>query len=631
MIRYLWRAILLFTLFPLSLFAQRSALPDIPSVYANMSVERGRLLLTFRDGTKLFERERPAPFTLQSLSGSPQATEKGIAFQFGAGFEGELHYGFIPYGDSKHPMPVYFRAPTRIENGKAEINIAGPLSGIYDMVDWQRRGKGVIGYRVISMRGIMLHDGIVGFRYRDNTFSIAPAVIEGPFINKLGPDSLAISFSTSMPATARLLLDGRQFDSPAGTRHEIDIKGLNPAVDYPYTLLLDQDTVNTYHFRTAPPAGSRKPFTFAYASDSRSGQGGGERDLYGANFYIMKKIAALTKLRRAVFLQFTGDLVDGYVTDPDEINLQYANWKRSVQPFWHYFPIYTAMGNHELLMRVFSNDRLTFSVNRFPFDSESSEAVFADNFVNPENGPDSEDGAAYDPNPNAVDFPTYKENVYYHVYDNLAMIVLNSNYLYVINAYEARATGGNIHGYVLDNQLAWLEKTVAQLEADERIDHIMVTIHTPFFPNGGHVRDDMWYGGNNQIRPYIAGRPHPKGIIERRDELLDILVNRSQKTRAILTGDEHNYNRLLLTPKTQIYPDEPYFYPKIELSRDIYQINNGAAGAPYYAQEETPWTPYVSAFTTQHALVFFHVNGLDIEVEVVNPDTLEEVDRFKLN
>jgi len=122
----------------------------------------------------------------------------------------------------------------------------------------------------------------------------------------------------------------------------------------------------------------------------------------------------------------------------------------------------------------------------------------------------------------------------------------------------------------------------------------------------------------------------PKGIIERRDQILDIIVNNSRKVRAILTGDEHNYCRTHLTPETQIYP-ETYFFPKIELTRNIYQINNGAAGAPYYSQEQTPWTPYTSNFTTQNAVVFIHVDGESVEVEVLNPDTLEEVDRFKLN
>jgi hypothetical protein len=139
----------------------------------------------------------------------------------------------------------------------------------------------------------------------------------------------------------------------------------------------------------------------------------------------------------------------------------------------------------------------------------------------------------------------------------------------------------------------------------------------------------MWYNGKNDFRPVVAGKRVAKGIIERRDELLEIAVNQSTKVRAILTGDEHNYCRTEVGPETERYPDV-YLPPKIELKRTIYQINNGAAGAPYYSQEQTPWTPFTSGFTTQNALVLFHVSGKSIEMEVFNPDTLEKVDEMKL-
>ena len=189
--------------------------------------------------------------------------------------------------------------------------------------------------------------------------------------------------------------------------------------------------------------------------------------------------------------------------------------------------------------------------------------------------------------------------------------------------------GGGLHGYIMDNQLKWVKKTIKSLEKDADIDHIFITEHTPFFPNGGHVQDDMWYFGNNEKRPWVAGKPLKKGIIERRDELLDIFVNESSKVVAILTGDEHNYCKTEIGPETKIYKDD-YEGKKLELSRTIYQVNNGAAGAPYYAQEQTPWTPFTSGFTTQNALVFFHVEGKKISLEVMNPDTLEQVDVLEL-
>ena len=203
-------------------------------------------------------------------------------------------------------------------------------------------------------------------------------------------------------------------------------------------------------------------------------------------------------------------------------------------------------------------------------------------------------------------------------------------YFYASTVPVNHSTGGNIHAYLMDNQIKWLEKTIATLEKDNDIDHIFVTQHTPAFPNGGHVHNDMWYKGINKFRPYIAGEPVNKGIIERRDEFLDILINKSTKVVAMLTGDEHNYNKMKITPELNLYP-KIYRYKKLERRRTLWQINNGSAGAPYYAQEKSvPWSDAVSGFTTQTALVFIYVNGKSISVRVLNPDTLELIEEYVL-
>jgi hypothetical protein len=598
--------------------------------HTQVTMSNGRAFLEYK-GQRILESSNFPPYTLSRMQGNPVGTDQGIAFDFGQGFEGKLYYGFIPYGDTRHPHPVYFRSPVNIRDGKAEVRITG-MGGTYDMVAWQQQGQGVVGYRVTDESGQMLYDGIIQFKGK-GPFDVITTVIEGPFINCLTHQGAIISFTTNMPVKPAVVVGGKRFEAATeGTLHEIPVTGLQSARDYPYELHYG-GMVLRFNFRTAPKPGSRQPFSFTYASDSRAGQGGGERNVWGSNNYIMKKIMALGQMKQARFMQFTGDLINGYLINKDNMHLQYANWKRAIQPFAHYAPMYAGMGNHEALIHRFEyregEETTVFQVDRAPYATESAEAVFAANFVNPQNGPDSEDGAVYDPNPDQLDFPSYKENVYYYTYDNVAVIVLNSDYWYAPTTARIPYTSGGMHGYVMDMQLKWLEETVARLEGEKSVDHIFVTTHTPFFPNGGHVKDDMWYGGNNEMRPYVMGKAVEKGIIERRDQLLDVLVNRSRKVRAILTGDEHNYNRLLLTPETVIYP-EGYAYPKIKLSRTIYQINNGAAGAPYYAQEQTPWTSFVSGFTTQHALVFFHVKGRKISVEVLNPDTLEEVDRFTL-
>jgi Calcineurin-like phosphoesterase len=601
---------------------------EIPASHANIKISGDNLVVTV-DGKEVPHVEYVDPLKLADIRGKIAGTGTGLYFDFNdEELSAKIIFGLVPYNDSKHPQPVYYNRSAKVLGGKVAINIKNQLSGTFDMVGWGKTGKGTLGYRIINSSGEILFDGHISFK-GTGPFKVDDTIIEGPFINLLMADGATISFDTNNSLKTSIKVNNKVYEEQeASTHHEITVNGLVPGTKYDYTVIYGDNSI-TYSFTTAPSPGSRSKFTFAYASDSRSGNGGGERNIHGTNAYIVKKIMALATQQKVSFMQFTGDLVTGYLTSGSEMDLQYANWKHTIEPFAHYYPVVATMGNHEALMRVFRGDKRSFMIDRFPYDTESAEAVFARNFVNPLNGPDSEDGASYDPDKKSTDFPSYKETTFYYTYDNVAMVVLNSDYWYSPSTREIHHIGGGLHGYIMDQQLKWLEETINSLEADASIDHIFVTQHTPCFPNGGHVRDDMWYGGNNDFRPYVAGKPLEKGIIERRDQILDLLINNSQKTRAILTGDEHNFAKTEIGPNTIIY-DDKWTLPKLELKRTIYQINNGAAGAPYYAQEKTPWSASVSGFTTQNALVLFHVDGDEIEMEVLNPDTLEKVDELKL-
>ena len=328
-------------------------------------------------------------------------------------------------------------------------------------------------------------------------------MLEGPFINLLTASGATMSFKTNKKTVSTIAVDGREFSDDKETyNHEIKITGLQADKEYVYQLKYGNN-MQEYHFRTAPVSGSRKPFVFGYASDCRGGHGGGERNIYGHNGYMVKKIMALSAANNTRFLQFTGDVIAGYSLNKADMEIQYANFKHTVSPFARYFPLVVGMGNHESLIYTFTEpkSKLWVSVDKFPFETESSESVFAKNFVNPLNGPESEDGSKYDPDKKNKDFPSYKESVFYYTYDNVVMIVLNSDYFYAPSKNHVPLTSGNIHGYIMDNQLAWLEKTLKKFEKDDHIDHVFVTIHTPAFPNGGHVHDDMYYNGNNNFRP----------------------------------------------------------------------------------------------------------------------------------
>ncbi len=594
-----------------------------------MGVEEGKLYMEF-NGQRYFVKKSSPAYTLDQMRGAPRGTDEGIAFDFGRGFEGTLYYGFIALNDSKHPSPVFFKKSSVIKDGEAFVDIKNRLSGHYDMTGWKKSKRGLIGYRVLNSRGKILYDGEIGFKGA-GPFEIDDTIVEGPFVHLIRPFGATISFDTNRPIVAVLEVDGQKIASPkAQTHHELPVDGLSPNRVYAYTIHYGNNS-QTYSFKTAPRPGSRTSFVFAYASDSRAGNGGGERDLHGTNAYIMHKMMALATQEKVAFMQFTGDLVNGYETDRAEMDLEYANWKKAVEPFAHYFPVIPTMGNHEAFLYAFDDgSKYGFTIDRFPYMESSAEKVFADHFVNPHNGPVSEDGADYDPDPETMDFPPYDETAFYYTYDNVAVICMNSDYWYSPSGKSIPFVGGGIHGYIMDQQLAWLKKTLLALEANPDIDHIFITEHTPFFPNGGHSANDMWYNGNNDIRPFVAGKPLTHGIIERRDQLLDLIVNKSKKVAAILTGDEHNYNKMEIGPDTPIYPDGYPRDKRLTLKRTIYQINNGAAGAPYYAQEKLPWSSFVSGFTTQNALVLFNIRGRRIKMTVKNPYTLEKVDELQL-
>ncbi len=606
---------------------------DVPEVYSNIHSDKDGNLYYSLLGKKFYAKEKSGFYTLEQMKGNPQAISGGIGFDFGiSDFSGKLYYGLINYNDAKNPIPVWFKRTSDIKNGKTSINIKKNLSGRYDMSAWEQNGKGTLGYRVSDDKGNLLYDGVVSFYYKNGTFQIAETIIEGPFINILTSESAVISFDLNKAADVEIIISGKKYtDGIQTAHHEIKIEGLNPDTEYSYEVKYGQFS-QKYAFKTAHKKGQRKPFVFAYASDSRQGQGGGEHNLYGTNFYMMRKLTAAASSHDIAFMQFTGDLVNGYVSNKKDINLQYADWKRAVEPYAHYFPIIAAQGNHEFVGFQFLNKegKRRGSVVKFPFETESSSAVFASNFVNPHSSLKSEDGSKFDPNPDKNDFPPYDETVFYYIYDNIAVIVLNSDYWYSPALKYNPNTSGNLHGYLMDNQLEWLDKTIEKLEKDKDIDHIFVTQHTPAFPDGGHVGDDMWYKGNNKFRPYVSGKPVDKGIIERRDEYLNILINKSSKVISLLTGDEHNYNKLKLSPEVNIYPND-WKSEKLRRNRTIWQINNGAAGAPYYAQDKSvPWTNAVSSFTTQNALVLIYVNGKKVSVKVQNPETLDVFDEYEL-
>jgi len=610
---------------------------QIPSVYHNIKINEAGFMVFVSPltGEESLLFEFPDYVKLGDLRSNISGTKTGLQIDLNNDkINGTVYFGLYADNDVRFPQPVFFKKTAALVKGVANIDIK-QLAGKYDIANWEEKGVAKLGYRITDSTGKIIYDGKI-YAYGTGPFEPGLSIVEGPFINLMGSNEVTISFATNIPSNTYVEVNGRKYEAKqimgnmkGDINHEILIHHLTPDTEYEYTVVFDK-VKETYSFKTAPVTGSRQAFTFAYASDSREGKGGGERNIHGTNAYIMKKMAAFAVAQNSAFMQFTGDMINGYSTNTNDQVLQYANWRRAIEPFWHYIPFIVGPGNHESLVSAFNDgSKYGKSVDKFPFNTSSAERVFANSFVNPKNGPKSEDGATYDPDKNNIDFPPYEETVYHYVYDNIAMIVLNSNYLYTPEHDIIPLIGGNVHGYIMDNQIEWLKKTIKMFDKDKNIDHVFVTIHTPAFPNGGHAGDDMWYDGNDSIRPYINGQPVEKGILERRDEFLNIIVNKSDKVLALLCGDEHNYSRMRIDNNISMYPED-HKGKKLKFKRTFWQMTNGSAGAPYYGQQVLPWSSSVEMFSTQYALMLFDVDGKKVSLRVINPDTFDVIEEVLL-
>lgn len=494
-------------------------------------------------------------------------------------------------------------------------------------------------------RDLGIYDTFVRFRRSGETYEVLPTVVEGPFVSLVtsdDPGRIVIALRTSVPAPVRVLLsDGRTYDSRGGGLvHEIPVTGLEADREYAYRVEVAGAPSRSFPFRTAPKKG-RGEVLFAYTGDSREGRGGGDEEFMGVNHRTLVALTAVAYREGADFLLVGGDLVNGYTTSPEDFEAQLRAWKQAVAGFGNSRPLYPCMGNHEALLRVFDlGEGRTAYLDRWPYETESAEAVFAREFVNPENGPEPSDRRR----------PPYRENVYSFRYGPVLCIAFNNNY-WLNSGYPD--AGGCPEGYILEDQLRWIEEELERAEKEKSVRFVILFGQEPFFPNGGHLDDAMWYDGDNRVRAttFVDGRIREEeaGMIEVRNRLVRA-VARCSKTAAVLGADEHGYHRTLIGKDVPVgdpskddrdgdgvirWPDEPCS-PLRDLDRDVWYIVGAGGGAPYYAEEPSPWNDYWKGkgnrgdayrYTSQECVLLFRTDGKKLSLRVVNPygEVIDEV------
>jgi hypothetical protein len=570
-----------------------------------------------------------------------EGNKQGLLIDFAnSDLHGTIYSGPYPFEEKESDITYRrYRMRSSLNNGEGVIPIARFYTPKYDANDWSkdRKDNATIAVRLDIWEKVNdevthygLHDFLVDFKFRpeDTTFHLTTTIAEGPFVYLSRSDdgkeegtSVTVAWQTMQAATGRLIVEGiGTFDNGSGKSrdHAIEVTGLQHDKTYKYHVKSGKTRSPEYAFTTAPEKG-RENITIAYTGDSREGVGSGEREFMGVNRYILSRLAENAIRREAEIFLFGGDLVNGYTTGTDDFRTQLKAWKQAMEGFMHSRAVYPAQGNHESLLNAYKiKDSRYVMMDKFPYD-ESAEAIFAEEFVLPENAPEPSDERR----------PGYKEEVYAFQYGALKIIAFNNNYWYTSGQHVSEY-GGSPEGYILPDQMKWIKRQIRLGEEEPSVRAILLYAQEPVFPNGGHVSDAMWHGGNNNIRAYTYRNgqilPEEKGIIEVRNELWEAVSN-AKKVAAVLTSDEHGYHRTLIDKSTpvgvmdddtdgdgrldSVSPNKNFRYP-------TWQITNGGGGAPYYSQEEAPWSQNVALYTSQYNYSLISLKNGRLTLEVFN-------------
>ena len=525
---------------------------------------------------------------------------------------GTVQAGPFPFEGSETSFKYRrYRLQSTILGGKSVLNVGALLTPEQNSEGWTDRGQlGVLFTIFLEAKGrdrfLGTYSTLVAFKKTGELYLRVPGLVGGPFINRVSsdsPDRVTVTFISEEKVKGKVIVSGgkggqRIFeeDEPR-LEHELLLTGLEPASDYEYKVQVGEYVTTGAKFTTAPALGA-ETVRFAYLGDTRSGYGGILNKHMGVNYATLERLCSIAYSKGAQFLAVGGDLVSGYTAVPRDFSLQLHAWKQATLGFWSERPVYAAMGNHDALLRVFKDgSEHGVEVDRWPYATESAEAAFARWFAHPLNGPEVSDPRR----------PTYKENVYSFQYGCVKSIVFNNNYW---TSNQSKLYGGSPEGYLMEDQLRWIASELEKAEADPSVRYVFLIAQEPIFPNGGHLEDSMWYSGDNDVRArvYTDGKlvSEKEGMIEVRNRFVT-MVSGSRKVAAVLGADEHAYHRLLVTkdvPVGIVEKDDKDNNGKIERAKketcstlpglkfSTWFLVSGGGGAPFYAEEDTPWNSY---------------------------------------
>jgi hypothetical protein len=364
--------------------------------------------------------------------------------------------------------------------------------------------------------------------------------------------------------------------------------------------------------------------------------------MMGVNMADASALAALAFRKGARFLIAGGDFIDGYSTSPEDLRTQFWAAKQALAGFWRERQVFPVIGNHDASIEAFAKPGpWPAALDRRPYATDSTEAVFSDVFPVADNGPVPSDPGR----------PAYRGTVYSTRQGAVRLIVFNDNYWI---SDEPKTLGGAPVGYMFPDQLSWIESELRAADADPRTKAVILAGHCPALPSAGHVKEAMFHDGDNNPRAYVwrdgTLRGERTGMLEARNRLLRAAAS-SPKVAAVLGSDEHAYHRVRLDGSVPVgdparddvngdgridWKGREPASPLSELKNPVWYVTSGGGGAPYYSEQPSPWSNYWKArknpaegyrFSSQQNILVFNWDGAALAMTALNPqgEVIDEI------
>lgn len=586
-------------------------------------------------------------FSLAEFRNDPESAELLLDLHDSELF-GHIHVGPFYHGldESRFVEPRY-RRRAQVVGGKAKVRLGADVLHGAAVRSTEDGVQGVIAYRLDlwrkesgEPRRLGLRDGRLHIMERHGDVEPMLSIVEGPMVGLVQSDHpewcvLAIETDENSLAIAEVKGLGRFESATAARRHELRIEGLEADRSYRYRILAHAgaDTAVTpwLSLKSAPRAGEGEVL-MAFGGDSRGSYGGEEYRYVGVNLRVLSMVARNAVAHDVDLLLFGGDLITGHVDSVDDFASEFKAFKQSLFGLGTSRPLYTALGNHEALeYRWKGESGPRIRMDMWPYQERSAEAVFARELVQPRNGPSAQPG-----------LPPYEENVFSFRYGPVGVIVCNNNYWYTSLSHVS-SYGGSPEGYILPEQLEWLETRLEEYGADDTVRYVLIVMQEPVYPNGGHLDDAMWHLGDNGVRAYKAEGDElvawPYGMVELRNRMWE-LISGNRKVAAVLCSDEHNYHRTLIDSETPVGVmsqddldgngrlDDESFSANPGFEYPTWSLVSGGVGAPYYIRDDAPWAESVSHFSTinHYLLLRADEKGISMECRALDGTVIDRVD-----